>query len=112
MKKAMISFLLAAVLITSGTISVFAAGRGKNYTDAHNNCVCDCKQNTGYVDSNNDGICDNFGTSGNCSFTHKNSNCASGYVDSDNNGICDNFDTSNNRVRPQNGTGNQHGKNR
>lgn len=69
--------ILAAVMMLSvGTVSVFAAGsgRGKNFVDTDNNGICR------FTDADNDGICDYSG-----------SGCR--YTDTDNDGICDNYGT-------------------
>lgn len=136
MKKTVISFLIAGVLISAGSVSALAAGSGSNYTDSDRNGVCDyaeartisgtascgmidctpvatgavcsaAKAGANYTDADNDGICDNYTGSGKGSGY----GCGngSGYSDANNDGVCDNYS---NRSCPRNGTGNQHGKNR
>ena len=136
MKKTVLSFLVAGVLVSASATSVLAAGGGSNYTDADNNGICDyakqqaaacqglrdslniapaaaesvssvLKTNSQYMDADNDGVCDNYTGSGS---GYGSGSCnganGSGYVDSDHDGICDHYT---NRVCPQDGTGNQHG---
>ena len=151
MKKTVITFLVAGVLVSAATTSVFAAEGGKHYTDSDNNGICDytkqqvasctalCNSlsnasstvesvaskivtNAKYMDADNDGVCDNYTGSGNGGGNGNSGNSNwgndSGYVDSDNDGVCDNYTGSGNgggcdnyadRVRPQDGTGNQYG---
>lgn len=64
MKKMRIVALSAAVVLTLGVTTAFAAG-GRNYVDANGDGVCDY-YGTGrgayYVDADGDGVCDNYGT--------------------------------------------------
>lgn len=82
MKKMRIVALSAAVVLTLGITTAFAAG-GRNYVDANGDGVCD-NYGTGrgayYVDADGDGVCDNRGA-----------NCL--YVDADGDGVCDNYGT-------------------
>ena len=94
--------ILAAVMMLSvGTVSVFAAGsgRGKNFVDTDNNGICDYSDSIcRFTDADNDGICDYSGSG--CRYTdtdndgicdHAGSGCR--YTDTDNDGICDNYGT-------------------
>ena len=94
----------------------------KNFVDADGDGICDncinpvCKV---FVDANGDGICDNCknpdcknfkdadgdGKCDNCT----NPNCT-GFVDADGDGKCDNCTNTGTGTRPQDGTGEQHGK--
>lgn len=122
MKKLLTGIVTAALVVTVITTSVFAAssGRGRNFTDANSDGVCDnagtsCQYKNGgnvcgsrkgeckdqnradnFVDENNDGVCDNY--TGEC----KGKNRADNFIDENNDGICDNRAD---RVRPQDGTG-------
>lgn len=74
MKKMITAILTAALVLSIGAISTFAAapGQNANYTDADNDGVCDnyvpvksakgtgAGQNANYTDANNDGVCDNY----------------------------------------------------
>ena len=62
MKKIRIAALSAAVVLTLGITTAFAAG-GRNYVDANGDGVCDNHgANCLYVDADGDGVCDNYGT--------------------------------------------------
>ncbi len=70
MKKIITLGLTAAVILTVGTTTAFAASptRGTNYTDSDNDGVCDNIATRGsfgtyanFVDEDGDGICDNTG---------------------------------------------------
>lgn len=112
MKKMMIG--IASVLMLTaviGTVGVYAAGKGRgtgvcqnasaeqrvNYIDADNDGICD-NQSSGkyYTDNDNDGVCDN-------------QNSGKYYTDNNNDGVCDNYSE---RIRPQDGTGFQRGRDR
>ena len=88
LKKVLPSVLAAALLLSIGTTSAFAAGLG---------------QGPYFVDANGDGICDYAGTG-----------CSKNFVDADGDGVCDyagtacpyrNADGNSNGVRPQGGAG-------
>lgn len=114
MKKLVSGIIVSALVISTGTVGAFAAYHGRqnqtnkinkttNFVDTNNDGICDNQGAGGnglyFVDANGDGICDNQGTGGNGSY----------FVDANGDGICDN---QTNRVRPQDGTGRQLGKNR
>ena len=62
MKKMRIVALSAAVVLTLGITTAFAAG-GTYYVDADGDGVCDNRgANCLYVDADGDGVCDNYGT--------------------------------------------------
>lgn len=84
MKKLLCGIMVTAFIFSAGAIGVFAGNQayGQRFTD-----------------QNADGVCDNVGT-----------NSGANFVDDNNDGICDNKGTDN-CIRPQNGTGKQHGKN-
>lgn len=79
MKKIRIAALSAAVVLTLGVTTAFAAGgrfarlNGGSWSAGQGAC---------YVDANGDGVCDNYGTGVNCR-----------YVDADGDGVCDNYGT-------------------
>lgn len=80
MKKVCIGILAAVMLLSLGTTSALAAGRGngRGYVDEDGDGVCDNYNGAcGYVDEDGDGVCDNY-------------NGACGYVDEDGDGVCDN----------------------
>ena len=63
MRKALLGVVAAAIILSLGSVSAFAAGPGGGRY---------------FVDTDGDGICDNAG--GRCA-----------YVDADGDGICDNY---------------------
>lgn len=90
MKKVLAIILAVILLVSAGTIGVFAA-RG-SFIDADGDGACDNALTAGnYVDENNDGICDN----------RKNENKSQGpgikkgtdFIDADEDGVCDNRGT-------------------
>lgn len=96
MKRAIVGVLTAAMVLSVGVTSAFAAGRGcgrghgRNYSNANKNAVC--SNYTGacsFVDEDGDGICDN------CNGYHKNclsgNGCGQNYTDADGDGVCDNY---------------------
>lgn len=96
MKRAIVGVLTAAMVLSVGVTSAFAAGRGcgrghgRNYSNANKNTVC--SNYTGacsFVDEDGDGICDN------CNDYHKNclsgNGCGQNYTDADGDGVCDNY---------------------
>lgn len=90
-KKAAAGVLAAVMMLSIGSTSAFAAGRGcgRNFKDADGDGVCDYAGSVcTYVDLDNDGICDNCSVSG---LSHK--GCGSNYVDADGDNICDNYGT-------------------
>lgn len=124
MKKALISFLAAGIIISAGAGTVLAAGGNSSPAPARSSRICNYVEGTAasgtctnYIDADNDGICDNYTDSGSRNGTCiENGTCIRNgicYNDSDNDGMCDNYTD---RDRPQNGTGNQcrnrHGRNR
>lgn len=77
MKKIRIAALSAAIVLTLGVTTAFAAGgrfarlnggcrnagQGIYYVDANGDGVCDYHgANCNYVDADGDGVCDNYGT--------------------------------------------------
>ncbi len=81
----------AAIALSAGTISAFAAEPG---------AVRYC------VDENGDGICDNWET---CSVHNQDGTiCGRYYVDADNDGVCDHYDACQIRGRGH-GHGSRHG---
>lgn len=73
---------LAVIVLSTGTISAFAAGPGTGRY---------------YVDENGDGICDNWDTHSGC--IQAGIQCGSYYVDADNDGICDHYASGQSRGR-------------
>ena len=118
MKKMITAILTAALVLSIGAISTFAAapGQNANYTDADNDGVCDnyvpvksakgtgAGQNANYIDANNDGVCDNYAAVKSIKGTGAGQNA--NYTDTDNDGVCDNYAA---KVCPQNGAGYGHG---
>ncbi|HIR02995.1 MAG TPA: hypothetical protein IAD34_02895 [Candidatus Scatovicinus merdipullorum] len=118
MKKMITAILTAALVLSIGAISTFAAapGQNANYTDADNDGVCDnyvpvksakgtgAGQNANYTDANNDGVCDNYAAVKSIKGTGAGQNA--NYTDTDNDGVCDNYAA---KVCPQNGAGYGHG---
>ena len=118
MKKMITAILTAALVLSIGAISTFAAapGQNANYTDADNDGVCDnyvpvksakgtgAGQNANYTDANNDGVCDNYAAVKSIKGTRAGQNA--NYTDTDNDGVCDNYAA---KVCPQNGAGYGHG---
>ena len=118
MKKMITAILTAALVLSIGAISTFAAapGQNANYTDADNDGVCDnyvpvksakgtgAGQNANYTDANNDGVCDNYAAVKSIKGTGAGQNA--NYTDADNDGVCDNYAA---KVCPQNGAGYGHG---
>lgn len=88
MKKLAAGILAVTLVITVGTVSVFALGPR-------------------FVDNNSDGICDNWTFSGN---GQKNGN-GQGFADEDGDGVCDNWTSSGSGQKNGNGQG-RHGRNR
>lgn len=72
MKKLTAGIAAAAIILTLGTTSAFAAGRcfRQNFYDGNGDGICDnrgsslCGRQNGcsFMDENGDGICDNYGT--------------------------------------------------
>lgn len=93
MKKLLTGIAVIALVVSIGSTSALAAGRGcgRNFVDSDGNGVCDnydsngCGNGAGFVDADGDGVCDNYGSNG----------CGNGagYVDADGDGVCDNFAT-------------------
>ena len=118
MKKMITAILTAALVLSIGAISTFAAapGQNANYTDADNDGVCDnyvpvksakgtgAGQNANYTDADNDGVCDNYAAVKSIKGTGAGQNA--NYTDTDNDGVCDNYAA---KVCPQNGAGYGHG---
>ena len=76
MKKTLIGILAAALIMTSGTTSAFAAGcRGHHSGAGRHHAVSVCTHKR-YTDKNKDGICDK---------------CGGCYTDKNKDGICDNY---------------------
>ena len=67
MKKLMAGILTAAVVLSVGAASAFAAGHGQGryFVDENGDGICD-NQGSGcgryFVDENGDGVCDNQGS--------------------------------------------------
>ena len=101
MKKIIAGILAAALVLSVGIVSAFAAGpdTGRNFVDADGDGVCDnCGtgmgrgaggQGLGFVDADGDGICDNYGTGAGRGAGGQ----GRGFVDADGDGICDNYGT-------------------
>lgn len=93
MKKTFTGFLAAALILTIGTTTAFAAGprRGRNFIAKNNNSSNSVKTVCVHTDTNKDGICDN------CELEIKNwangTGCGMYFVDEDGDGICDNYGT-------------------
>ena len=68
MKIIVVSIMAAALVLTVGTVSAFAAG-------------------SRFVDSNSDGVCDNWTATG----KGQGNGNGQGFVDEDNDGVCDNW---------------------
>lgn len=85
MKKLLCGIMVTAFIFSAGAVGVFAGNKvyGQKFED-----------------QNADGVCDNIGI-----------NSGTNFVDDNNDGVCDNKG-SNNGIRPQDGTGKQHGKHR
>ena len=67
MKKIIAGILAAALVLSVGIVSAFAAGpdTGRNFVDADNDGVCDLMgSNCAYVDADGDGVCVNCGFRG------------------------------------------------
>lgn len=88
MKKLAAGILAVTLVITVGTVSVFALGPR-------------------FVDNNSDDICDNWNSSGS---SQKNGN-GQGFADEDGDGVCDNRTSSGSGQKNGNGQG-RHGRNR
>lgn len=98
MKKTLVGILMAAMVLSVGATSAFAAGRGCGRGHGHGrNHVNVTASGAGgnytgacnFVDADNDGICDNCNTyHGNCP---SGSGCGQNYVDADGDGVCDNY---------------------
>ena len=88
MKKLAAGILAVTLVITVGTVSVFALGPR-------------------FVDNNSDDICDNWTFSGN---GQKNGN-GQGFTDEDGDGVCDNQTAAGSGCGRGNGNG-RHGRNR
>ena len=103
MKKIRIAALSAAIVLTLGVTTAFAAGgrfarlnggcrnagQGIYYVDANGDGVCDHRGENGvcgsgryYVDADGDGVCDHCGGSGSCFGGRY-------YTDADGDGVCD-----------------------
>lgn len=83
MKKAILGFFTAAMVLSAGTMSVCAAGCGSGHH--HADTVCgNADRICYYVDADEDGICDN------CSECHKSCPEGTDFLDEDGDGICDN----------------------
>lgn len=86
MRKALLGVMAAAVILSLGSTSAFAAGPGGRccFVDADGDRICD---NAGgrcaYVDADDDGICDVCGTAHTWP-------AGGNFVDADGDGICDN----------------------
>lgn len=88
-KKAAVGVLAAAMMLSTGVTTAFAAGPGcgRNFVDADGDGICDyagsaCR----YIDSDNDGICDN------CDQSRMFQNgCGRNFIDADGDGVCDNY---------------------
>lgn len=109
MKKLFSVLLVAALVLSVGVTSAFAASdtHGANYTDANNDGVCDT---CGSADVNGDGICDacpNGGVRAQDGTGRRagrgGAGQGTGFVDADGDGVCDNCP--NGGVCPQDGTG-------
>ncbi len=94
MKKVCIGILAAVMLLSLGTTSALAAGRGngRGYVDEDGDGVCDNYNGAcGYVDEDGDGVCDN------CGRYPRRSAYRTGYgrffVDEDGDGVCDYYAT-------------------
>ena len=74
MKKILAGMLTAALVLTAGTVGVFAAESQARGT---------------YVDADGDGVCDNYGKYG-CG-ARKGTGRGVNFVDADGDGICDNY---------------------
>lgn len=92
MKKIIAGILAAALVLSVGIVSAFAAGpdTGRNFVDADNDGVCDLMgSNCAYVDADGDGICDNYGTGAGRGAGGQ----GRSFVDADGDGICGNYGT-------------------
>ncbi len=97
MKRILMKVFTVIMILSIGTTSVFAAGRGRrrNFVDTDKNGVCDfayidagrdgvcdfAEESHRYIDVNLDGICDN------CVCQNKHGTY---FTDADGDGICDN----------------------
>ena len=92
MKKLLSGIVTGVMVLSLGTVSVFAAGPGckSNFTDTDGNGICDYADGVcAYADTDGDGICDSCGTGhGNCLTGH-----GLAFADADEDGICDNCGT-------------------
>lgn len=80
MKKILAVVMAVLLMLTAGTVGVFAArgNKGAGFVDENNDGICDNQgKNVSFVDSDGDGACDNGIQS-------------PGYIDDDGDGICDN----------------------
>ena len=99
MKKIITGMAAAALVVTIGATTAFAATHNSNAAQnrfkAGNNYSSSQREN--YTDSDNNGICDNRNGNGygNCD---ENGNCGN-YVDEDNDGVCDNRGNNDKPVR-------------
>lgn len=111
MKKTIFGILTAALLLTAGTVSVFAGGHGcgRNYAAAGRGTACTyTAASCHYTDTDGDGICDHCGREqGVCR-----NNCGRYYTDADGDGVCDNYDGGCRGVGRGNGRGCHGGRNR
>lgn len=90
-QKTVVGVLTAAVVLSVGAVSVFAAGAGnkQNYVDSNGDSICDnAAANCACADADNDSVCDNCGKylSKNVSVDTTGKN----YADADGDGVCDN----------------------
>lgn len=111
MKKTVVGFLTAGVILSAGALSVFAAGPGSNFTDANADGVCDFAESTS---ASTEAVYTPLSQASTATAeTTESTAPMRNYVDADNDGVCDNYAG---RSCPQDGTGNQygghHGRNR
>ena len=107
MKQSITGLLIAAMLLTIGTITSFAAGSGKgcNFIDRNGDGICDYAKNTClYTDADGDGICDHCGRKEGTGL--KSGGRGRNLIDEDGDGICDYYAAG---IRPQDGTGRKNG---
>lgn len=77
-KKAAVGVLAAAMVLSTGVATAFAAGPGcgRNFVDADGDGICDyagCGRN--FIDADGDGVCDNYGDCDNYGMRHGRGGC-------------------------------------
>lgn len=95
MKRAIVGIVTAAMVLSVGVTSAFAAGRGcgrgygQNFANASGGVCGNFRAICNFVDEDYDGVCDN------CDRNHGNclpqNDSGQNYVDVNSDGVCDNY---------------------